>query len=229
MLNCNAKAFSGEGYRTSWPTRAILKAALLILSAQVSKDSPRTFCRARCTTPGPETPTEMVVLCLPNTVECARHEGVVADGVREDDELGAAEAVRIRGQGPAVARMVSPMSLTALMLMPAREDPMFKGGADHACFCGALAGWSEPASSAEVMPLSTRALKPPTKFTPTVFAAASRGDERTLHSPRRRRRPPPARWGDGDALVDDRDAELSFDTRFADALTRFAARLVILS
>ena len=35
---------------------------------------------------------------LLHTVECAGHEGIVADGVGEDHELGTAEAVRLRGQ-----------------------------------------------------------------------------------------------------------------------------------
>ena len=37
-------------------------------------------------------------VCLLHAVECARHEGVVTDGVREDDELGATEAVCVGGQ-----------------------------------------------------------------------------------------------------------------------------------
>ena len=46
--------------------------------------------------------------------------------------------------------------------------------------------------------------------------AAASGCGRILRSPRHWRRLPPVRWGDGDALVDNWDAELSFDT-FADA------------
>ena len=42
---------------TSWPMRVILNAVVLTVSATTSKLSPRTFSKARLTTPGPLTPT----------------------------------------------------------------------------------------------------------------------------------------------------------------------------
>ena len=154
-------------------------------------------------------------VCLLNTVECARHEGVVADGVREDDELGAAEAVCIRGQVCGGADGLA-HELDCAHVNAGSGGSDVYGGADHVGFCersrdganqllvgGGHALIDEGAEAAdEVHADCLRSCVEGTSELYIVLVAGGACHQRD--------------GGDGDALVDDRDAELSFDT-FADA------------
>ena len=74
----------------------------------------------------------------------------------------------------AVFLMISPISRTAFMLMPARVEPTLTE--EQTSSVSARASGMERMSfpSAAVMPLCTRAEYPPIKLTPQVLAARSR-------------------------------------------------------
>lgn len=50
---------------TSWPMRVTLKAVRLMVSARISKGALGSLSMARCTTPGPLTPTLMTQSASP--------------------------------------------------------------------------------------------------------------------------------------------------------------------
>ena len=154
-------------------------------------------------------------VCLLHAVECARHEGVVADCVGEDDELGAAEAVCVRGQVSGGADGFTHELDGAHVNAGAGGSDVY-GGADHVGFCersrdgadqlfvgGGHALVDEGAEATDKVHadcLSCR-VEGAGEFYVVLIAGGA------CHQ---------CDGGDGDALVDDRDAEFSFDT-FADA------------
>ena len=158
---------------TSCPTRVILKAACLMASAHASNRAPRTLWRARCTTPGPETPTEMVVSASCTPWNAPAMKGLSLTALAKTTSLAHPNPL-VSAVRSAVSRTTSPMRLTPLILIPAREEPMFTE--EHTTSVSASAVGMEFMSvlSAGVAPLSMSALNPPMKFTPTAFAAASR-------------------------------------------------------
>ena len=149
-----------------------MKAARLIASAHASKRSPRTCCRARCTTPGPETPTEIVVSASCTPWKAPAMKGLSLTALAKTTSLAHPKPL-VSAVRSAVSRMISPMRLTPLMLIPAREEPIFTD--EHTTSVSASAAGIESMStlSEGVAPLSISALNPPIKFTPTAFAAAS--------------------------------------------------------
>ncbi len=101
------------------------------------------------------------------------HEGVVFGDVGEHDQLGAAEALRVSAVAAAMPQDDVAHLPTASMLMPARREATLTD-AHTRSVCESTSG-SESITTASpgVMPLWTRAVKPPTKSTPHSAAAAS--------------------------------------------------------
>ena len=148
-------------------------------------------------------------------MECARHEGVVADGVCEDDELGAAEAVGVRGQVCGGADGLA-HELDGAHVDASAGGANVYGGADHVGFCersrdganqlfvgGGHALVDEGAEATDEVHadcLGCRVEGAGEFYVVLIAGGACHQRD----------------GGDGDALVDNRDAELGLDA-FADA------------
>ena len=154
-------------------------------------------------------------VCLLHAVECARHEGVVADGVREDDELGAAEAVCVRGQVCGGADgFTHELDGTHVNAGAGRSNVY--GGADHVGFCERSRDGANQLLVSEGHAFVDEGTEATDEVHSDCFGCCVKGAGEfyvvlvtggACHQ---------CDGGDGDTLVDNRDAELSFDT-FADA------------
>ena len=131
-------------------------------------------CRALQTTPGPRDADIDGRLGLAGAHVGPGHEGVVLGDVGEDDQLGAAEAAPV-GRGLRRSSAGSwPIWWTASMLMPALREATLTDAHTRAGLREHLAAATPiTTASAGVMPLCTRAVKPPTKSTRHSAAAAS--------------------------------------------------------
>ena len=166
-------------------------------------------------------------VCLLHAVECARHEGVVADGVREDDELGAAEAVCVRGQVCGGADGFTHELDGAHVNAGAGRSNVY-GGADHVGLCersrdganqlfigGGHALVDESAEATDEV--HADCLSSCVEGAGELYIVLIAGG--ACHQ---------CDGGDGDALVDNRDAEFGFDTfANADEVCRAAGDLVV--
>ena len=162
-------------WATSWPMRVTRKAVFLIgLGDDAEVRAAHRACSALMDDAGAGDADVYDRVRLADAVEGAGHEGVVLDGVAEDDELGAAEAAlrggELRGLLDDAAHEGDGVHVYA-GLGGADVD----GGADQLRL-GQLARGMEriSLSSAGVMPFCTRAEKPPTKLTPVSRRASSR-------------------------------------------------------
>ena len=157
---------------TSWPTRVILKAVRLMVSATTSKGSPRHSSSAALTTPGPDTPTLMAASPSPTPWNAPAMKGLSSTALAKTTSFAQAKpswsAVRA-----AASLMTSPIRRTASMLMPALVVPTFTEEQTTSVVASVSGMARMSASSARVMALCTRAENPPRKLTPTAFAARS--------------------------------------------------------
>ena len=104
---------------TNWPIRVILKAVFLTVSATTSKLSPRTFSRARLTTPGPETPTLMTTSASPTPWKAPAMKGLSSTALAKTTSLAAPIS-----EASAVSLIIRPISRTAVILIPVLVEPM---------------------------------------------------------------------------------------------------------
>ena len=166
-------------------------------------------------------------VCLLHAVECARHEGVVADGVREDDELGAAEAVRVRGQVCGGADGFAHEFDGAHVDAGARGSDIY-GGADHVGLCERSRDGANQLFVGGGHALVDESAEATDEVHADCLSSCVEGAGElhvvlivggACHQ---------CDGGDGDALVDNRDAEFGFDTfANADEVCRAAGDLVV--
>ena len=158
---------------TSCPTRVTLKAVRLIISQRVSKSSPLTFSRAVFTTPGPLTPTLIMLSASVTPWKAPAIKGLSSGALQNTTSLAhPRESCSL--VACAVSRTISPMSFTASILIPVLVEPTFTELQTRSVLASARGMERIRSSSAGVIPLLTRAVYPPMKFTPTFFAALSR-------------------------------------------------------
>ena len=103
---------------TSCPMRVTLKAVFLTTSATTSNDSPRTFSRARFTTPGPETPTLMTTSASPTPWKAPAMNGLSSTAFAKTTSLA-----QLISSNFAASTMISPISRTASILIPVFVEP----------------------------------------------------------------------------------------------------------
>ncbi len=157
---------------TSWPTRVILKAVRLMVSATTSKGSPLICSRAFLTTPGPETPTLITVSGSPGPTKAPAMKGLSSTALAKTTSL-AQPRESLSRVSSAVWRMMWPISRTAFILIPARVEAMFTLEQIRSV---SLITWGMDRisrSSLSVAPFCIRAVYPPRKLTPTCLAARS--------------------------------------------------------
>ena len=109
-------------WATSWPTRVILKAVFLIVSATTSKGSPLTLSRARLTTPGPLTPTLTQLSPWVTPWKAPAIKGLSSTGFEKTTSLAQPKASCSFVSSPRVLK-IRPISATASMLIPALVEP----------------------------------------------------------------------------------------------------------
>ena len=158
---------------TSWPTRVILKAVFLMVSATTSKGWPLTCSRATLTTPGPLTPTLMHESPLVTPWKAPAMKGLSSTALEKTTSLAQPKAswsfVR-----SARSLKTRPISATASMLMPAFVEPTATELQTRSVTARLSAMESMRMRSPLLMPRSTRAEKPPMKLMPISLAALSR-------------------------------------------------------
>ena len=109
---------------TSCPTRVILNAVFLIVSQRTSKLSPRTCSSAYFTTPGPLTPTFIIASASVTPWNAPAINGLSSGALQSTTSLEHPHESRSAVISAALM-IVSPISLTASMLMPVLVEPTF--------------------------------------------------------------------------------------------------------
>ena len=157
---------------TSCPTRVILKAVRLIVSATTSNGAPFTCSSATFTTPGPETPTLIAHSGSPTPQNAPAMKGLSSTAFAKTTSL-AQPRPSCSAVSSAVRLMISPISFTAFILIPARVEATLT--LEQSSFVSLSTSGIEASrrSSARVAPLCIRAEYPPRKLTPTSAAARS--------------------------------------------------------
>ena len=157
---------------TSCPTRVILNAVRLIVSAISVKSAPLRSSSACFTTPGPLTPTLMTRSPSATPWKAPAIKGL-SPGALQNTTIFAQPIASCSRVSSAVRLITSPISRTASILMPAFVEPMFTE--EQTMSVAAIACGIESISTRSpcVIPFSTSAEKPPMKLTPTAFAARS--------------------------------------------------------
>ena len=158
---------------TNCPTLVILKAVFLMVSHNTSKLSPRTCSNAFFTTPGPETPTLMMASASVTPWNAPAINGLSSGALQKTTSL-AHPRESFSLVDSAVFSMISPISLTASILMPALVDPTLTELHTRSVSESAWGMERIKLSSPAVIPLDTRAEYPPIKLTPTSLAARSK-------------------------------------------------------
>ena len=150
----------------------ILKAVRLIVSATTSNGSPRTSLSARCTTPGPLTPTLTTHSGSPTPWNAPAMKGLSSTALAKTT-IFAQPKPSVSAVSSAVRLMTWPILRTASMLMPLRVEPTLTLPHRRAVLEKASGMESRSVSSARVAPLCMSAPYPPMKLTPTAPAASS--------------------------------------------------------
>ena len=153
--------------------RVILNAIFLIPSASSLIGRPLNSFAAARITPGPETPTLITASPSPGPWNAPAIKGL-SSGAFVKTTSFAQPFTAQEAEASAVFLIVSPMSLTASMLIPFFVVPTFTD--EHTLSVTASASGIESMSmrSAWVIPFWTRAEKPPIKLTPSSFAHLSK-------------------------------------------------------
>ena len=144
-----------------------------MVSQRTSKSSPLTLDRAFLMTPGPETPTLMILSASVTPWKAPAMNGLSSGGLQNTTSL-AQPMESFSLVISAVSTMMSPMSRTASMLIPILVDPRLM---EEQTLSVLFMAWGMDRMrflSAGVMPFWTSAEYPPMKFTPTSLAARSR-------------------------------------------------------
>ena len=157
---------------TSSPTRVILKAAFLIVSATTPRSCPLTVSRAALITPGPEIPTLITHSGSPGPRK-AHAINVLSSGALANTTSFAQPSASLSFVASAVFLMISPISLTASILIPERVDARLIDEQTLSVTERASGIESIRRLSEMVYPFCTIAEKPPIKLTPHSLAARS--------------------------------------------------------
>ena len=141
---------------TSIPTLVILKAVFLIVSQSTSKFSPLTCSRAYLTTPGPDTPTLIILSASVTPWKAPAMKGLSSGGLQSTTSLvQPMESLSLVAS--AVSLITSPMSLTASILIPVLVEPRLTELMILSVPASALGMERINSSSAGVIPLATSA------------------------------------------------------------------------
>ena len=157
---------------TSWPTLVILNAVFLIVSQSTSKFASRTLSSAYLTTPGPLTPTFIMQSASDTPWKAPAMNGLSSGALQSTTSL-AHPRESLSAVTSAVSLTISPISLTASILIPVFVEPTFTELHMNSVCASACGIERIRSSSLFVMPLETTAEYPPRKLTPTVLAARS--------------------------------------------------------
>jgi len=144
-----------------------------MVSQRTSKFSPRTFSNAVLTTPGPLTPTLMILSASVTPWNAPAIKGL-SSGALQNTTSFAQPRESSSLVYSAVSFTISPISLTASILMPVLVEPRFTELHTRSVVDSARGMERISSSSAGVIPLLTSAEYPPRKFTPTSCATLSR-------------------------------------------------------
>ena len=109
---------------TSWPTRVILNAVFLMISAISASEQSPARRMADATTPGPDTPTLMTVSGSPRPWNAPAMKGLSSGAFAKTTSLAQPMDPR-SAVSSAVRRTTRPISATASMLMPALVEATF--------------------------------------------------------------------------------------------------------
>ena len=157
---------------TSCPTLVILNAVFLIVSQRTSKLSPLTFSSAYFTTPGPLTPTFIMASSSDTPWKAPAINGLSSGALHNTTSLAhPSESSSLVYS--AVSLIISPISLTASILIPVLVEPTLTELHINSVHARALGIERIRSSSLLVMPFDTIAEYPPIKLTPTSCAALS--------------------------------------------------------
>ena len=107
---------------TSWPTRVILKAVFLIVSATIPISPSRTCSSAYLTTPGPLTPTLITLSGSVTPWKAPAMNGLSGTALQNTTSLAQPIASRSAVRS-AAAFTTSPICFTASMLIPHLVEP----------------------------------------------------------------------------------------------------------
>ena len=141
---------------TSCPTRVTLNAVFLMVSQSTSKLSPRTFFSAVCTTPGPLTPTLMILSASVTPWNAPAIKGLSSGALQNTTSL-AQPKESFSLVSSAVSLMISPIRRTPSMLIPVLVEPRFTELHTSSVEESAIGMDSINNLSAAVIPLETRA------------------------------------------------------------------------
>ncbi len=109
---------------TNCPTRVILKAVRLIVSQSTSKLAPLIWLNACFTTPGPLTPTLMMASASDTPWKAPAMNGLSSGALHKTTSL-AHPKESLSFVRSAVCKIISPINLTASILIPVFVDPTF--------------------------------------------------------------------------------------------------------
>ena len=109
---------------TSCPILVILKAVLLIFSQSVPKSSPSECLSTALTTPGPLTPTLIILSASVTPWKAPAIKGL-SSGALQNTTSFAHPIESLSLVSSAASLIISPISLTASILMPVRVEPRF--------------------------------------------------------------------------------------------------------
>ena len=125
------------------------------------------------TTPGPLTPTFKTTSGSPTPWKAPAINGLSSTALQNTTSL-ALPRPSLSAVSSALSFTISPIRRTASILIPARLEPTFTDAHTKSVSASARGIERISFSSPFVMPFCTKAEKPPMKFTPTSFAAASK-------------------------------------------------------
>ena len=165
-------SLADASFATSCPTLVILNAVFLIVSQSTSKFSPRTASSAAFTTPGPLTPTLMIQSASVTPWNAPAIKGL-SSGALQNTTNFAHPMESWSFVSSAVSNTISPISLTASILIPVFVEPVLTEEQTFPVTANAFGIERIKSSSAFVILFETRAEYPPIKLTPTVSAARS--------------------------------------------------------
>ena len=141
---------------TSCPTLVTLNAVFLIVSQSTSKFSPRTLSNAFLTTPGPLTPTLMMVSVSVTPWNAPAINGL-SSGALQNTTSFEHPIESLSFVSSAVSLMISPISLTASISIPVLVDPRLTELHTSSVSASACGIERSRSSSAPVMPFDTSA------------------------------------------------------------------------
>ena len=157
---------------TSCPTRVILNAVFLIVSQSSSKPFPRAFSIAFFTTPGPLTPT-LIIVSASVTPRNAPAINGLSSGALQRITSFAQPRESLSFVASAASFTICPHKRTASILIPVFVDPTLTELQILSVSASACGIERIRFSSLGVIPFDTSAEYPPMKFTPTFSAARS--------------------------------------------------------